>query len=100
MNEATEKAPVNQSVVAVLCQVPAERMREMIITKAGEIAISGYCTHGKLCWTMNVLAAAKKNAGPFDSDNDTHRYWRRSVVPLAHRLCSLAEIAYDKTRAA
>ena len=60
---------------------------------AGKIAMDG-CRHGRLCMVHAMHSAALANSGPDDSDNDTHREWRRCAKPAAARLVAIAEQAY------
>jgi hypothetical protein len=86
-------AVINQSAVNLYTNLLPSEFDNAVYAMAGKIAMEG-CRHGRLCIVHSMYAAALAKAGPEDSDNDTHREWRREELPLAARLVAIAEQAY------
>ncbi len=86
-------ATINQSAVNFYANMHPSRFDAAVYAMAGKIAMNG-CRHGRLCIVLAMHAAALINCGPDDSDNDTHREWRRYAKPAAARLVAIAEQSY------
>lgn len=86
-------ATINQSAVNFYAKMLPSQFDAAVYAMAGKIAMDG-CRHGRLCIVHSMHAAALANCGPADSDNDTHREWRRYGRPNAIRLVAIAEQAY------
>ena len=89
-------ATINQASVNLYAHYLPFEFDAAVYAMAGKIAMEG-CRHGRLCIVHAMHAAAVANSGPDDSDNDTHREWRREELPLAIRLVAIAERAYAAT---
>jgi len=85
--------PINQSAVNFYANMHPFQFDAAVYDMAGKIAMDG-CGHGRLCIVHAMHAAALANSGPDDSDNDTHREWRREELPLAKRLVAIANKSY------
>jgi hypothetical protein len=86
-------AIINQTAINFYTTLVPSEFEAAVYAMAGRIAMDG-CRHGRLCQAHAMHAAALANCGPDDSDNDTHREWRRNARPAAARLVSIAEQAY------
>jgi hypothetical protein len=86
-------AVISQSAVNFYANLLPSEFDAAVYAMAGKIAMDG-CRHGRLCMVHAMHAAALANSGPDDSDNDTHREWRRRAKPAAARLVAIAEQAY------
>jgi hypothetical protein len=87
-------AVVNQSAVNFYSGMLPSEFNAAVYAMAGKIAMDG-CNHGRLCVVHSMYAAALKNCGPDDSDNDTHREWRRCGRRAAGRLVAIANQSYE-----
>ena len=65
-------------------------------TFAGKVALSG-CDDSRLHVIEAVYSVIESRSGEVGSDNDTDRYYRRNLLPLARILLAQARKAHGVT---